>query len=109
MPFVADMPPAAPTQAPAAQVQTISQTPVDKAAEAARAKLQARLPRTPTQTSWTTPVTRLYAVQMSDGQVVFTDESARYLVIGVMMDLDTGKMLYGMGGVPALKPQTEVR
>lgn len=109
MPLAADMPPAAPIQAPAAQVQTIQQTPTDAAAEAARQKLQARLPRTPTQSSTQTPVVGLYAVQMADGQVIFTDDSARYLLIGVMMDLDTGKMLYGMGGIPALKPQTEVR
>ncbi len=109
MPLVADMPPAAPVQAPAAQVHVIQKTPAEQAAESARRKLQARLPQTSMRTGAATPITGLYAVQMADGQVIFTDGSARYLLMGVMVDLDTGEMLYGMGGVPSLKPQTEMR
>jgi len=94
MPVIADMPPQAPIAVSAEQV--LEQTPAEREAATALKALQARLPRTQVDAAHVTPIPGLYALETRDGPTLYVTPDARYMVIGVMFDLATGKTLHGL-------------
>lgn len=90
MPLIAATPPPEPPAPPAHEVVAESRTvPAE-----VLARFQKRLPNTPMVSVQPTAVEGIYAVTLEDGKVIFIDKSVRYMTIGAMFDLNTGKVLY---------------
>lgn len=87
-----DLPPAAPAEL----VQRAEQcTPDITPAQAAGVLQKARqtFPRTEFTDAWPSCVPGLTALRMSNGTVAYMDKSARYLLLGLVLDSATGAAL----------------
>ena len=78
-----------PTQAqPGGQVQ-------QQDADLALALIRATLPKTKFIRAWPSVVPGLIGLKLENGQIAYTDKSARYFILGVVLDTATGQGLDG--------------
>lgn len=57
--------------------------------------MRKRLPNTQIFDAWPSKVPGLIALKLENGRVAYTDKSARFLIMGVVFDLETGQGLDG--------------
>ena len=62
-------------------------------ADRALASLSQTMPKTKFLRAWPACFPGLIAVQLGDGSVAYTDTTARYLIIGLVLDTSSGKAL----------------
>lgn len=83
-----------PPIAPAAPAQPGCLNELTKAdAQAVLAGARSAFPRTEFVAAWPSCINNLVALRMGNGQVAYTDKSARYLVLGLILDSATGQAL----------------
>lgn len=72
------------------------------------ARLRALLPNTPIVRVTRTEVPGLWRVELGEGKVAYTDGSGRYLVLGLVIDLHTGRALDdALSGTASNTPTSE--
>ena|SRR5690606_18960643 len=64
-------------------------------ADLALASLRQTLPKTDFLSAWPSSVPGLVALKLKNGQVAYTDTSARFFILGVVFDTTTGQALDG--------------
>jgi hypothetical protein len=84
-------PPASPALVAATDVCSASVSLAD--AQVVLKAATAAFPRTTFEAAWPACFPGLVALRMSSGAVAYTDKSARYLVLGLILDSATGKAL----------------
>lgn len=57
--------------------------------------IRARIPNTKILEAWPSKVPGLIALKLENGRVAYTDESARFFILGLIFDLDSGQGLDG--------------
>lgn len=57
------------------------------------ATVRGKLPRTHIRSARPSPMCGLVELQLENGNVAFTDKSARYFIMGLMLDTATGRFV----------------
>lgn len=84
-----DAPPPAPPEPPA----QVARAPAADSPVEVLAAVRRRYPGTGIEAAATSQVPGLYRLTLSGGRVAYTDKTGRYLLLGLILDADTGSAL----------------